>query len=89
MPSRALGPRPYTTTTQQAGQPQQEGEQHLHSDAVRAEAVQAEAAETGYIPAAVSFVVGKLQVRPSPTQRRYRCSRVCDCDGWYMVLMPL
>ena len=69
MPSRAFGPHPSTTTTQQAGQPPQAGVRHFHSDDVRAEAVQAEAAETGYLPAAVAFVMGKLQVRPSPIQR--------------------
>lgn len=57
-------------------QPQQEGDRRSGSDGLQAEAVQAESARMGYLPAAVSFVKGRLQVR-------------CLCHATCVLLLPM
>ena len=73
-----LGARlgPFTVTHQ----PQQERDGHCHhSDSLQAEAVQVEAPRMGYVPAAVSFMMGKLQV---PCVSCHAILVMVACD-WY------
>ena len=56
--------RPSPLPAQQATQPQQqEGGRLFSGNSLQAEAVQADTPKLGHIPAAVSFMLGKLQVR--------------------------
>lgn len=57
--SRAARPGPSAAQHQAP----QEGVRRFGSDSLQAEAVQAEAPRMGFVPAAVSFMMGRLQVR--------------------------